>query len=191
MLFCPKNVFISNLLIFVRWHQKCFFKRLKSISIKTQMTFLVIKCWNNLICWGCCCCHCVLFNVPMCHCCCWWNCCHFYNKTVIVPMLFCALCQHCCNDAKKFFLSLKQFNLLWLLLLLLLLCQCVSIAAAAVVGAVSCAVSSANAKKTAIGFLCERTRTHDQSEMTIFVSSGNCFEKVMLLHVQLKCTRAH
>ena len=105
-----------------------------------------------------------------------------------MPMLFCVSCQCYYDDTKKFFLSLKQFNLLWLLLLLLLSHQCISIAAAA---AVVGAVSSANAKKTAICFLCERTRTHDQSEMTVFVSSGNCFEKVMLLHVQLKCTRVH
>jgi len=68
------------------------------------MTFLVTKCWNNLICWGCCCCHCVSFGVPMCHCCCWWNCCCFYDKIVVVPMLFHVSCQCCCNDTKKFFL---------------------------------------------------------------------------------------
>ena len=68
-----------------------------------QMTFLVAKCWNNLICWGCCCHCCVSFSVPMCCCCCWWNCCHFCNKIVVVPMLFCVSCQCYCNDTKKFF----------------------------------------------------------------------------------------
>jgi len=109
---------------------------------------------------------------------------HYYvcctNAIIIMPMCFYyywnnSICCGCCCCCYYYTNALALLLLLlWVLLVVLLALQ---------MQRRPRFVFFANAHV--------RTRTHDQSEMTIFVSSGNCFEKVMLLHVQIKCTRVH